>query len=85
MPRDYKSERANYFKKPEQMKNNASRKQARRIAEKMGIVKPGDGKHVAHVNGTPTDNRPSNLKASSPRANQSYPRTATARKKNPRD
>lgn len=85
MPRDYAKERANYFKKPEQMANNASRKRARRLAEKLGIVKPNDGKDLGHKDGNPQNNSPSNLKAESIRSNRSYPRTKTASKKNPKD
>lgn len=52
---------------------------------KMGIVKPHDGKDVAHKNGNPMDNRPLNLKAVSKRENRSFPRTKSARKVDPRD
>ena len=33
---------------PEQIKNRSERNQARREAEKKGLVKPGDGKEIDH-------------------------------------
>jgi hypothetical protein len=85
MSRNYAKERANYHGKPEQMANNASRKRARRLAIKAGIIKEGDPREVGHANGNPRDNRISNLRAESVHQNRSYPRTKTARKVNPRD
>ena len=46
--RDYKKERAKYHSRPEQMKNNAERKRARRKLEAEGKVRPHDGKDVDH-------------------------------------
>lgn len=85
MARDYKKEYANYQGKPEQIKRRAARNAARRKMEKAGKVRKGDGKDVDHSNGNPRDNRASNLKAKSKSDNRSYARTASARKKNPRD
>lgn len=48
MPRDYKKEYKNYHSKPEQRKKNDERKKARRMMEKEGKVKKGDGKDVDH-------------------------------------
>lgn len=85
MARDYKAEYKNYQGKPEQIARRSSRNKARRAMEKGGVVRKGDGKDVAHKNGNPKDNRSSNLKAVSKSSNRSYPRTSTARKRNPRD
>ena len=85
MPRDYAKERERYHAKPAQMARNASRQRAREIATKAGIVKPNDGKDIAHKNGNPMDNRPSNLKAEAKSENRSFARTKSARKINPRD
>ena len=70
MARDYKKERKNYHGKPEQMRRNASRKRARRILEREGKVKVGDGKDVGHKNGNPLDNRRSNLRVESRNKNR---------------
>ena len=85
MARNYDKEYNNYQGKPEQIKRRAARNAARRKLEKAGKVRKGDGKDVDHSNGNPRDNRSSNLKVKSKSDNRSYPRTASARKKNPRD
>lgn len=85
MARDYKKEYERYQGTPEQRRRNDARKKARREAEKLGLVRKGDGKDIDHKNGNPMDNRPSNWAVKSASANRSYPRTKTARKKNPRD
>lgn len=85
MARDYKKEYERYQGTPEQRRRNDARKKARREAEKLGLVRKGDGKDIDHKNGNPMDNRLSNWAVKSASANRSYPRTKTARKKNPRD
>ncbi len=76
---------AKYNAKPEQKKRRAARNAARREMIREGKARKGDGKDVAHKNGNPHDNRKSNLEVQSKRENRSYPRTKSARKKNPRD
>ena len=49
MARDYKEEYANYQGSDEQKKNRAQRNKARRIMEKEGKVRKGDGKDVGHI------------------------------------
>jgi hypothetical protein len=85
MARNYASEYKNYQGKPEQIKRRASRNAARRVLEKEGKVRKGDGKDVNHRNGNPTSNKRSNLQVQTKSANRSYPRTKTAGKKNPKD
>lgn len=81
-PRNYKSEYKNYHSKPAQKANRAARGRARYAVAKSGTnVK---GKDVAHRNGNPRDNRPSNLTTQRPSRNRSFARTTTARKRNPR-
>jgi hypothetical protein len=48
-PRDYKKEYTEYQGKPEQITNRAERVKARRIMEKTGAAKKGDGKDVDHI------------------------------------
>lgn len=81
--RNYKQE-AKYHATPEQKKRRASRNAARRKMEKAGKVRKGDGKDVAHKNGSPRDNRKSNLSVQSKSKNRSYARTKSAGKKNKR-
>ncbi len=47
--RDYKKEYAEYHGKPEQIANRAERVKARRMMEKTGAAKEGDGKDVDHI------------------------------------
>jgi len=81
MARNYKSEYRNYQGKPEQIANRSARNKARRKAISTGKARVGDGKDIHHKNGNPKDNRSSNLAATTKRANRSFPRTKTARKK----
>jgi hypothetical protein len=83
--RDYRSEYRNYQGTPEQKKNRASRNAARAKMIQAGKARVGDGKDVSHSNGSPKDNRMSNLKMESKAKNRSYQRTKSARKKNPKD
>lgn len=47
--RDYKQEYADFHGKPEQIAKRAERVKARRIMEKEGAAKKGDGKDVDHI------------------------------------
>lgn len=78
--RNYRKEYDNYHGKPEQRKKRSKRVLARRIMEKAGVVKKGDGKDVDHKNGNALDNKRSNLRVQSKKKNRSYARTKTARK-----
>lgn len=49
MPRNYRREYDTYQGKPEQIKKRAMRNAARAREIKLGKVKKGDGKDVAHV------------------------------------
>ncbi len=77
--RDYKRERA-LEATPEGLAKNAARKRARRLLEKEGRVKKGDGKDVDHSNRNPLDNSKKNLKVKSKAANRSFSRKANAKK-----
>lgn len=81
--RDYKKERAKYHSKPEQMKNNAERKRARRKLEAEGKVHPHDGKDVDHKKPLKRGggNGRSNLRVQSRSANRSVSKTSGNRMK----
>lgn len=79
--RNYRKEYDRYQGKPEQIARRAARVKARRIAEKKGLVKKGDGKDVAHKDGNPKNNSAKNLKVQSKAKNRSFPRNKKAGKK----
>lgn len=85
MARDYRKEYDRYQGKPEQVKRRASRNKARAKLAKEGKVHKGDGRDVIHRSGNPMQDKRSNLGVQSKHENRSYPRTKSARKKNPRD
>lgn len=66
MPRNYKKEYESYGAKPKAKKDRASRKAARAVAEKKYGAAAIKGKDIDHKNGNPRDNRPSNLRVTSP-------------------
>jgi len=80
--RNYQKEYANYHSKPKQKVNRAARNQARSIVKKTGVNTAG--KDIAHKNGNPRDNRRGNLTLQRASQNRSFPRTATAGKRNRR-
>ena len=80
--RNYRKEYDNYHGKPDQIKRRDCRNAARNLLKKKGDGVTG--KDVAHKNGNPKDNRPSNLKVVSKTKNRSYPGTKTAGKNNRR-
>ena len=80
--RNYRKEYDNYHGKPEQIKRRDSRNAARNALKKAGVKVAG--KDVAHKNGNPRDNRRGNLTLQRASQNRSFPRTATAGKRNRR-
>lgn len=79
--RRYDLEYKNYHSKPEQKKKRAERNKARRLTEKEGRVRKGDGKDVAHNNNRTSDNSRSNRKVQSPSQNRSFKRDKNARRR----
>ena len=73
MARNYRSEYDNYQGTSEQIKKRAERVKARRLMEKTGAAKKGDGKDVDHI--TPMrsggTSAKSNLRMRSKSANRS--------------
>lgn len=51
---------------------NRARKKARRVLQKEGKVRKGDGKEVDHKNGNANDNRRSNLRVRSASKNRAH-------------
>lgn len=68
--RDYKKEYKEHGGTAEQKKRRAARNAARNAAIKSGKVKKGDGKEIDHKNFNALDNRPSNLRVVSKKANR---------------
>ena len=80
--RNYRKEYDNYHSSTTQKVNRAARNQARSIVKKAGVNTAG--KDIAHKNGNPRDNRRGNLTLQRASQNRSFPRTATAGKRNRR-
>lgn len=84
--RDYKKEVAKYTSKPEVVKKRVEQNKARRMMEKEGLVRKGDGKDVDHK--TPlskggTTSR-SNLRVVDRSSNRSFSRNSDGSLKNQR-
>ena len=87
MARDYKRENKVTKSKPKNIKKRVLRNKARRMLERAGLVKKGDGKHVDHKKplskgGT---NKRSNLRVKDGKKNRSFSRNSDGsikRKKN---
>lgn len=69
--RDYAAEYAAYHAKPEQVARRSERNKSRRVMEKAGKVRKGDGMDVDHKNQNPADKRKSNLRVQTPSVNRS--------------
>lgn len=82
--RDYKREVKEYTSRPEVVKKRVEQNKARRMAEKEGLVKKGDGKEVDHrkplsKGGTTTK---SNLRVVPAKENRSFSRNKDGSLKN---
>lgn len=84
--RDYKKENRLYNSKPEVVKKRVEQNKARRMAEKEGLVKKGDGKDVDHK--TPLSKggktTKSNLRVVPASENRSFSRNSDSSLKNQR-
>jgi len=69
--RNYKKEYADYHSKPAQKKRRAGRNKARRLLEKVGAVRKGDGKDVDHKDKNTLNNSRRNLRVMSKHRNRS--------------
>lgn len=68
--RDYKKEYAATQGTAKGKKDRAARNKARRMMEKAGKVRKGDGKEVDHKNHNPRDNSKGNLRVVSKTVNR---------------
>lgn len=76
--RDYKKEVAKYTSRPEVIKKRVEQNKARRMMEKAGKVRKGDGKDVDHKTPLSKGGKTtrSNLRVSSRSSNRSFRRNA---------
>jgi hypothetical protein len=68
--RDYAKEYREFHSKPSEKKKRAARNKARRMMERGGRVKKGDGKDVHHKDSNPRNNSPKNLAVTSRKTNR---------------
>ena len=64
------SEYEKYHSSSRMKKERAKRNAARRALERDGAVRKGDGNHVDHKDGNPNNNKRSNLRVMSAKANR---------------
>lgn len=62
---------AKYNSQPEQIERRSARNKSRRMLEKLGVVRKGDGKDVDHADHNPKNMSRSNLRVQSKTANRS--------------
>ena len=74
-----------YNAKPEQVNKREARNKARYQMIKKGKARKGDGKDVEHIDGNALNDKPSNWKMGTKKANRSFARTKSGGKKNPKD
>lgn len=76
--RDYKQERATLVDRGEHI-DDRKRKKARRLATKLGMVHPKDGKDLDHKKPLSRggSNNPKNFRVQTPSQNRSFPRTSS--------
>jgi 5-methylcytosine-specific restriction endonuclease McrA len=84
--RDYKKEVAKYTSKPEVVAKRVEQNKARRIMEKEGLVRKGDGKDVDHKTPLSKGGKTtrSNLRVSDSSANRSFSRNSDSSLKSQR-
>lgn len=79
--RDYTQEYKQNHSSTKAKKKRAANNKARRIMEKEGKVRKGDGKDVAHKDNNAKNNSKSNLAVQSQTKNRSFARDSKARRK----
>ena len=81
MARNYRKEYDNYQGKTAQKKRRDMRNRVRRMMEREGKVKKGDGKDIHHRDGNPMNFKKSNLSIKNKSKNRSFARNRKAGKK----
>jgi|TARA_R100001510_G_C7586014_1_gene157314 hypothetical protein len=81
MARNYRQEYDRYQGTAKQKKARARRNAARRLMMRLGKVRKGDGKDVAHRDNNTKNIKRSNLRVQSASSNRSFARTKKARRK----
>lgn len=81
MARNYRNEYDKYHSSSKQKQRRAGRNKSRRIMERLGKAKKGDGKDVAHKDNNPLNAKLKNIRMESRKSNRSFPRTKTSRRK----
>ena len=78
MDRDYKKENKVTKSKPKNITKRVKRNKARRMLERLGLVKKGDGKHVDHKKPLSKggSNKRSNLRVKDGKKNSSFARNS---------
>lgn len=82
--RAHRKAQLKYEASPKEVKKRENRNQARRVLEREGRVSKGDGKDVAHKDGSALNNSPQNWAIQTRHKNRSYKRTKGAHKLDPR-
>ena len=80
MARNYRQEYDRYQGSATQKKARARRNAARNLMMKLGRVRKGDGKDVAHRDNNTKNKKRSNLSVQAPSKNRSFARTKKARR-----
>jgi len=70
--RDYDAEYQDFHGKPEQIKRRAQRNAARSKMVSTGKASKGDGRDVDHISRNTANNKSSNLRMTSQKANRSW-------------
>jgi len=81
MARNYRKEYDNYQGSAKQKKARARRNAVRRLFERLGKVRKGDGKDVSHKDNNTKNKKMSNLRVQPASKNRSFRRTKKARRK----
>ena len=80
MARNYRQEYDRYQGTAAQKKRRAGRNKARRLMNRKGKAKKGEGKEVAQKDNNPLNSVAKNMRMESKKSNRSFKRTKNARR-----